>query len=65
MIEADDADTFVERLETLLMRAKVAKLELSETAKCSDFLPDSYNNLRSKLRDVFKQSSQSRRRDVI
>jgi hypothetical protein len=55
MSQADDPETFVERYETLLMTAKVAKLDLFEGAKCSDFLralPASYDNLRSEWRTI-------------
>ena len=53
MTQADDPETIVERYETLLMTASVAKLELSDAAKCSDYLralPDSFDNLRSECR---------------
>ena len=58
MTQADDAETFVERFETLLMTAKVAKLELSEAAKCSDFLRACrILTTTSEPSGVFKQSS--------
>lgn len=54
---AEDAETFVELYETLLMTAQVASLKLTEAAKCSDFLralPDSYDSLRSEWRTNVK-----------
>ncbi|KAJ9107111.1 hypothetical protein QFC20_003836 [Naganishia adeliensis] len=55
--QADDPETFVERYETLLLTAQVAKLEISEAAKCSDFLralPTAYDNLRLEWRTQTK-----------
>jgi hypothetical protein len=60
MSQADAPETFVERYETLLMTAQVAKLSLSEAAKCSDFLralPASFDNLRSEWRTVSRFAS--------
>ncbi|GHJ83601.1 hypothetical protein NliqN6_0003 [Naganishia liquefaciens] len=57
MSHVDEPDAFVERFVTLLMTAKVAKLEVSEAAKCSDFLralPSSYDILRSEWRTQCK-----------
>lgn len=57
MTQADDPETFVERYETLLLTAQVAKLEISEAAKCSDFLralPAAYDNFRLEWRTQTK-----------
>ncbi|KAI5453545.1 hypothetical protein NCC49_005371, partial [Naganishia albida] len=70
MTQADDPETFVERYETLLLTAQVAKLNISEAAKCSDFLralPASYDNLRSEWRTVsrFAKAEDDKTYDVL
>ena len=59
-LRSTNPETFIERCETLLLTAQVAKLKISEAVKCSDFLralPASSDNLRSEWRTQAKFAS--------